>query len=107
LRTVLQPAAETTGLGRVTWHQCCYVHSSLLNDPKGPVKIAQERLGHASIWTTLNIYTHVLAVSYRKAIEALERELFPSVPRLPDGPKQPIRQVVIFVWLRFGGAGRI
>jgi hypothetical protein len=43
--------------------------------------------GHSSIATTLNIYTHVVDASHRKAIEALERELFPSVPKLPDGPK--------------------
>jgi len=50
-----------------------------------PVKIAQEQLGHASISTTLNIYTHVVEASHRKAIEAVERELFPTVPKSP-GP---------------------
>jgi integrase len=83
----LQPAAERAGLGRVTWHQFRHIHSSLLNDLRVPVKIAQEQLGHSSISTTLNIYTHVVDASHRKAIEALERELFPSVPKLPDGPK--------------------
>jgi len=34
------------------------------------------RLGHASISTTLNIYTHAVDASHRKAIEAVERELF-------------------------------
>ena len=87
LQKVLQPAAEAAGLGRVTWHQFRHIHSSLLNDLRVPVKIAQEQLGHASISTTLNIYTHVVDASHRKAIEALECELFPSVPKLPDGPK--------------------
>ena len=87
LRNVLQPAAERAGLGRVTWHQFRHIHSSLLNDLRVPVKIAQEQLGHSSISTTLNIYTHVVDASHREAIEALERELFPSVPKLPDGPK--------------------
>jgi integrase len=87
LRNILQPAAEAAGLGRVTWHQFRHIHSSLLNDLRVPVKIAQEQLGHSSISTTLNIYTHVVDASHRKAIEALERELFPSVPKLPDGPK--------------------
>jgi integrase len=87
LRNVLQPAAERAGLGRVTWHQFRHIHSSLLNDLRVPVKIAQEQLGHSSISTTLNIYTHVVDASHRKAIEALERELFPSVPKLPDGSK--------------------
>ena len=45
LTTMLQPAAEKAGLGRVTWHQFRHIHSSLLNDLKVPVKIAQEQLG--------------------------------------------------------------
>ena len=81
LRNVLQPAAERAGLGRVTWHQFRHIHSSLLNDLRVPVKIAQEQLGHASISTTLNIYTHVVDASHRQAIEALERQLFPTVPK--------------------------
>jgi hypothetical protein len=66
---VLQPAARAAGLGRVTWHQFRHIHSSLLNDLRVPVKIAQEQLGHASITTTLNIYTHVVDASHRKAVE--------------------------------------
>jgi len=34
------------------------------------------RINHASISTTLNIYTHAVDASHRKAIEAVERELF-------------------------------
>ena len=60
LTNMLQPAAEAAGLGRVTWHQFRHIHSSLLNDLNVPVKIAQEQLGHASIATTLNIYTHAV-----------------------------------------------
>jgi hypothetical protein len=47
------------------------------------VRLAADRIdrgGHASISTTLNIYTHVVDASHRKTIEAVERELFPSVP---------------------------
>ena len=84
LGRVLQPAAERAGLGRVTWHQFRHIHSSLLNDLRVPVKIAQEQLGHASISTTLNIYTHVVDASHRQAIEALERQLFPTVPKSPE-----------------------
>ena len=75
LTSVLQLAAEAAGLGRVTWHQFRHIHSSPLNDLTVPVKIAQEQLGHASIATTLNICTHAVDASHRKAIEAVEREL--------------------------------
>jgi integrase len=76
LRKFLQPAAEKAELGRVTWHQFRHVHASLLNDLKVPVKIAQEQLGHASVTTTLNIYTHVVDTSHRNAVEAVEERLF-------------------------------
>jgi hypothetical protein len=36
-------------------------------------------IGHASVQTTLNIYTHVIDASHRQAIEQLERTLFPAV----------------------------
>jgi integrase len=88
VKNVLQPAAEAAGLGRVTWHQFRHIHSSLLNDLKVPVKIAQERLGHASIATTLNIYTHVVDASHRKAVEAVEERLFVELD--PNGPKLAI-----------------
>jgi integrase len=87
LQKVLQAAAEGVGLGRVTWHQFRHIHSSLLNDLRVPVKIAQEQLGHSSISTTLNIYTHVVDASHRMAIEGLEHQLFPNVPKLLNGPK--------------------
>ena len=76
LTRVLQPAAEKAGLGRVTWHQFRHIHSSLLNDLKVPVKIAQEQLGHGSISTTLNIYTHVVDASHRAAVTQVEERLF-------------------------------
>jgi integrase len=85
LTKVLQPAAQKAGLGRVTWHQFRHIHSSLLNDLRVPVKIAQEQLGHASISTTLNIYTHVVDASHRKAIEEVEDRLFGDLAR--NGPK--------------------
>ena len=59
----------------MTWHQFRHIHSSLLNDLEVPVKIAQEQLGHASIATTLNIYTHVVDASHRRGIEAVEARI--------------------------------
>jgi integrase len=67
---------RTTGLGKMTWHQFRHIHSSLMSDLRIPVKIAQEQLGHASISTTLDIYTHVVESSHRRAVEAVEEKLF-------------------------------
>jgi integrase len=66
-RVKRSPAAKSAGLGRVTWHQFRHIHSSLLNDLRVPVK-AQEQLGHASVTTTLNVYTHVVDASHHRAL---------------------------------------
>jgi integrase len=60
----------------VTWHQFRHIHSSLMSDLKVPAKIAQEQLGHASISTTLNVYTHVVDSSHRQAVKDVEDRLF-------------------------------
>jgi hypothetical protein len=51
----------------------------------GSIRLARYAgIRHASIQTTLNIYTHVVDSSHRTAIEAVERELFPSVTKSAD-----------------------
>ena len=111
LTNVLQPAAAAAGLGRVTWHQFRHIHSSLLNDLRVPAKIAQEQLGHASISTTLNIYTHVVDASHRKAVEEVEERLFGEMDcsglKLAVGLEMRRSQVVALISFRIGGAARI
>ena len=80
-RVMLRPAAKAAGLDRVTWHQLRHIHASVLHDIGVPAKIAQHQLGHASVETTLNFYTHVIPDTHRRAIESLEEALFPVVPK--------------------------
>jgi integrase len=87
LQQVLQPAAIAAGLGRVTWHQLRHVHATVLHDLGVPVKIAQKQLGHATVETTLNIYTHAIPETHRRAVEDLERVLFPNVPNFGEQAK--------------------
>src|SRR5712692_6170790 len=50
----------------------------------GSARAGEDRartMGHASISTTLNIYTHVVDASHRAAIESLEQRLSPTVPK--------------------------
>ncbi len=81
LERVLRPAAKAAGLERVTWHQLRHIHASVLHDIGVPAKIAQQQLGHASVETTLNFYTHVIPDTHGRAIESLEETLFPVVPK--------------------------
>lgn len=84
LQHVLQPAGEAAGIGRVTWHQFRHIHTSYLHNLKVPKKIVQEQLGHASLETTFNVYTHVVEDAHREAICDLERLLFPNVPKFEE-----------------------
>jgi len=85
---VLRPAAEAAGINRVTWHQLRHVHASLLHDLGVPAKVAQQQLGHATVETTLKLYTHAIPETHRRAVEGLERVLFPNVPKSVDEAKQ-------------------
>jgi integrase len=76
----------------VTWHQLRHVHSSLLHDLGVPAKIVQQQLGHASVATTLNIYTHVIAETHRRAIVDLEQVLFPNCSQ---GGSVPVHDVTV------------
>ena len=98
------PHTTAAGLGRVTWHQFRHIHSSLLNDLKVPVKIAQQQLGHASISTTLNLYTHVVDASHREAVAVEAKFVCRSGvdPRWVRCPRHRPRQVWLLVqdWRR-------
>jgi len=93
LQGVLQPAARAAGLGKVTWHQLRHVHASTLHNMGVPAKIAQQQLGHASMQTTMNIYTHAVPETHRRSIEGLESLLFPSVPKL-TGSGEPANSLI-------------
>ena len=59
----------------------------MLTDLGVPVKIAHKQLGHATVETTLNIYTHAIPETHRRAVEDLERVLFPNVPKFGERAK--------------------
>lgn len=81
LERVLRPAGEVAEIGRVTWHQLRHAHASILHDIGAPAKVVQEQVGHAAIETTLGIYTHAFPETHRRAVENLERVLFPNGPK--------------------------
>jgi integrase len=58
-----------------------HLYSSLLGESGAPVKHAQQRLGHSSASTTLEIYTHSLTADGQKYAKRVE-EAFPFVCNL-------------------------
>lgn len=55
-RSILDAGFKVNGL---TPHSLRHTHTTLLIEAGVPIKVIQERLGHASINTTLGIYAHV------------------------------------------------
>jgi integrase len=50
---------EKTGLKHITFHGARHTHASLLLKQDTHPSVVQHRLGHATISTTLDLYSHV------------------------------------------------
>ena len=78
LRRFVFPVCEELGLPRVSWLTFRRT-SSWAHDLGVPGKVAAELMGHANVYTTLNIYTQVMSDSLRVAAEKIGKncsELF-------------------------------
>lgn len=69
LRRKIQTKARERGLPHAMWRLPRHWRSTVLQDSGVPVRVAQERLGHSHLETTLRHYTHVTA---SKADEAAQ-----------------------------------
>jgi integrase len=81
LRRVLQPVCSKAGLPLVSWHSFRHSHATLLSETGESLKTAQAILGHSHLETTLNVYTHAIPASQRRAVEKVGEILFPNVPK--------------------------
>jgi len=63
------------GLGNVRLHDARHSHASLMLKQGVHPKIVQERLGHASVQTTLDTYSHVAPGLQQAAAEGFDRLL--------------------------------
>ena len=81
----LQAACKRAGLPRINWHALRHTHGTLLHVQGTPLKVAQAQLGHSHMATTLEIYTHASVTAQREAVNLLDEQMFPSVPKNADG----------------------
>jgi integrase len=76
------------------FHAFRHSAASLINAKTGNLKLIQKFLGHATLNTTADIYTHTSEAMEREAALALERSifgnLFPTVPNLGIGNKNAV-----------------
>jgi len=77
-----EPRARQLVCNESIWHTFCHTHVTLLHSQGTPLKVAQAQLGHSHMATTLEIYTHASGSAQRDAVNLLEEQLFPNVPKL-------------------------
>ena len=62
-------------LPRVTIKGLRHTHATILMELGVPPKVVQERLGHSTITTTMNIYSHVTPTMQKNAVEQFASRL--------------------------------
>jgi integrase len=83
---VWEPAVERAGLAPLRFHDLRHTCASLLIDAGTEAKDVQEHLGHSSVYTTLNIYTHLFKRRKVAVAEAMQRAHEEAVAAL-DGTR--------------------
>lgn len=68
-------AAKIEGLPRVTLKGLRHTHATLLLELGEHPKVVQERLGHSTITTTMNIYSHVTPTMQKSAVDRFAAHL--------------------------------
>ena len=68
----------TSGLPKLTIHGLRHTHATILLEQGVNPKIVPERLGHASVATTMDIYSRVLPHMQEKAALAIDTALAPK-----------------------------
>jgi len=67
---------ESSGIERLTPHGLRHTHATIALRADQNPKVVSERLGHSSVYTTLDIYSHVTP--------GMEQDLAETVARLVD-----------------------
>lgn len=67
---------EVNNLKYIRFHDLRHSHVTMLIEAKVPIKVISERVGHSSVNTTLNIYSHALKEMDQEASEKISNTLF-------------------------------
>ena len=78
LSQMLTKLLEKAELPKCRFHDLRHLCASIILLQGVNVKVAQERLGHKDITTTMNIYSHVLPSSAKEAAEKIGQLVYAS-----------------------------
>ena len=82
LRRELRPVCVELKLPLITWHSFRHTHATLLGEAGESLKTAQALLGHSDLETTLNVYTHAIPESQKRAVDKVAAMLFADVRKI-------------------------
>jgi len=71
LRRSFKPLLERAGLPNIRFHDLRHTHATLLLSKGVNPKVVQERLGHATVSITLDVYAHVIPSMQQDATDKL------------------------------------
>ncbi len=71
LRRSFKPLLERAGLPNIRFHDLRHTHATLLLSKGANPKVVQERLGHATVSITLDVYAHVIPSMQQDATDKL------------------------------------
>ncbi|ACX52443.1 integrase family protein [Ammonifex degensii KC4] len=90
LLRALRRACREAGVPGIRFHDLRHTHASLLLRQNVHPKVVQERLGHASVKTTLDLYSHLLPGAQEPAVRAvaelLDRRIDSGLTTATEGP---------------------
>ncbi|HLZ07240.1 MAG TPA: site-specific integrase, partial [Chloroflexota bacterium] len=72
VRRSFEPLLKTAKLPRIRFHDLRHTAATLLLSQGTHPKVVQERLGHATIAMTLDVYSHLLPSMQRDAATSLD-----------------------------------
>lgn len=71
----LMQSIKRAGFPDFSYHTLRHTHATILCENNVPIKAIQERLGHASINTTLAVYAHVTKQAQDDAVKVIENSI--------------------------------
>jgi integrase len=75
---------DRAGVSRLRFHDLRHSHATHLLSSGVHPKVAQERLGHSAISTTIDIYTHVMPEMQMEAVDRIDKALESASKRLAN-----------------------
>lgn len=84
LRTVFNRTVNKSNVIKISFHGLRHTHATLLLKMGIHPKVVQERLGHRSIQTTLDTYSHIIPVIQEIAATSIQKSLYGAKDSDPE-----------------------